>query len=116
MPAIIQAILDWFIQLPGRIWECLKQTITDIKNWGQQIWEETKTSVSNTINEVSKWFSQLPGRIWEWLLQTISIIQNWGQQVWDNVKTTMSNMIDIAVEWISQLPRKNLGMVSANSY
>lgn len=116
LPAIIQAILDWFIQLPGRIWECLKQTITDIKNWGQQIWEETKTSVSNTINEVSKWFSQLPGRIWEWLLQTISNIQNWGQQVWDNVKTTMSNMIDIAVEWISQLPRKNLGMVSANSY
>lgn len=116
LPAIIQAILDWFIQLPGRIWECLKQTITDIKNWGQQIWEETKTSVSNTINEVSKWFSQLPGRIWEWLVQTISNIQNWGQQVWDNVKTTMSNMIDIAVEWISQLPRKNLGMVSANSY
>lgn len=116
LPAIIQAILDWFIQLPGRIWEDLKQTITDIKNWGQQIWEETKTSVSNTINEVSKWFSQLPGRIWEWLLQTISNIQNWGQQVWDNVKTTMSNMIDIAVEWISQLPRKNLGMVSANSY
>lgn len=116
LPAIIQAILDWFIQLPGRIWECLKQTITDIKNWGQQIWKETKTSVSNTINEVSKWFSQLPGRIWEWLLQTISNIQNWGQQVWDNVKTTMSNMIDIAVEWISQLPRKNLGMVSANSY
>lgn len=116
LPAIIQAILDWFIQLPGRIWECLKQTITDIKNWGQQIWEETKTSVSNTINEVSKWFSQLPGRIWEWLLQTISNIQNWRQQVWDNVKTTMSNMIDIAVEWISQLPRKNLGMVSANSY
>lgn len=116
LPAIIQAILDWFIQLPGRIWECLKQTITDIKNWGQQIWKETKTSVSNTINEVSKWFSQLPGRIWEWLLQTISNIQNWRQQVWDNVKTTMSNMIDIAVEWISQLPRKNLGMVSANSY
>lgn len=116
LPAIIQAILDWFIQLPGRIWECLKQTITDIKNWGQQIWKETKTSVSNTINEVSKWFSQLPGRIWEWLLQTISNIQNWGQQVWDNVKTTMSNMIDIAVEWISQLPRKNMGMVSANSY
>lgn len=116
LPAIIQAILDWFIQLPGRIWECLKQTITDIKNWGQQIWEETKTSVSNTINEVSKCFSQLPGRIWEWLLQTISNIQNWRQQVWDNVKTTMSNMIDIAVEWISQLPRKNLGMVSANSY
>lgn len=116
LPAIIQAILDWFIQLPGRIWECLKQTITDIKNWGQQIWKETKTSVSNTINEVSKWLSQLPGRIWEWLLQTISNIQNWGQQVWDNVKTTMSNMIDIAVEWISQLPRKNLGMVSANSY
>lgn len=116
LPAIIQAILDWFIQLPGRIWEDLKQTITDIKNWGQQIWEETKTSVSNKINEVSKWFSQLPGRIWEWLLQTISNIQNWGQQVWDNVKTTMSNMIDIAVEWISQLPRKNLGMVSANSY
>lgn len=116
LPAIIQAILDWFIQLPGGIWECLKQTITDIKNWGQQIWKETKTSVSNTINEVSKWFSQLPGRIWEWLLQTISNIQNWGQQVWDNVKTTMSNMIDIAVEWISQLPRKNLGMVSANSY
>lgn len=116
IPQWLQELQQWFQDLPYKAGYLLGQILGNIANFGINVWNWITTDLPQIINAVIDWFAQLPGRIWDWLLQTISNIQNWGQQVWDNVTSIMSNMIDSAVEWISQLPRKNMGMVSANSY
>lgn len=116
IPQWLQEVQQWFQDLPYKAGYLLGQILGNIVNFGISVWNWITTDLPQIINAVIDWFAQLPGRIWEWLVQTISNIQNWGQQVWDNVTSTMSNMIDVAVEWISQLPRKNMGMVSTNSY
>ena len=77
LPQIIQGIVEWFAQLPGRIWDCLLNIINSVIEWGTNVYNTATEWISNTINSIVDWFVRLPGRIWTCLTNVINNVITW---------------------------------------
>ena len=103
---IVDNIASFFRELPGKIWDAIVSAITNIQNWGQQIYTEATTYIQNTITSVVNFLVELPGKIWDAIVSTITNIQNWGQQVYTQATNYIQNTITTVVSFLSQLPGK----------
>lgn len=104
LPKIIASIIDWFAQLPGRIWEWLVNVVNDIGKWGTDLYNSATEAVSDAIDAVVEWFTELPGRIWEWLTNVVNDIGQWGTDLYNSAEKAVSDTIDGIGEWFSDLP------------
>lgn len=100
----VDAIVDWFSELPGRISTWLTNTIEAVAQWGSDLYEDISTRVSEAITATSDWFSQLPYRIGYALGTAIGTIIQWGINVVNWVTTELPKIIQSIVDWFSQLP------------
>lgn len=101
---VVDSIVAWFQELPGRISTWLTNTITTISEWGSELYTNITTFVSEAISAVGDWFSQLPYKIGYALGTAIGTIIQWGINVKDWVTTELPKIIQSVVDWFSQLP------------
>lgn len=104
LPQIIQSIVDWFAQLPGRIWDWLFSVALKIAEWGINVYNTASTWIMNTINSIIDWFAQLPGRIWDWLCNAAVKIAEWGVNTYNTAVNWISNTVSAVIDWFAQLP------------
>ena len=103
---IVDNIASFFQELPGKIWDAIVSAITNVQNWGQQIYTEATTYIQNTITSVVGFLVELPGKIWNAIVSAITNVQNWGQQVYTQATNYIQNTITTVVNFLSQLPGK----------
>ena len=103
---IVDNIASFFRELPGKIWDAIVSAITNVQNWGQQIYTEATTYIQNTITSVVGFLVELPGKIWDAIVSAITNVQNWGQQVYTQATNYIQNTITTVVNFLSQLPGK----------
>ena len=101
---VVDSIVAWFQELPGRISTWLTNTITAISEWGSELYTNITTFVSEAISAVGDWFSQLPYKIGYALGTAIGTIIQWGINVKDWVTTELPKIIQSVVDWFAQLP------------
>lgn len=101
---VVDSIVAWFQELPGRISTWLTNTITTISEWGSELYTNITTFVSEAISAVGDWFSQLPYKIGYALGTAIGTIIQWGINVKDWVTTELPKIIQSVVDWFAQLP------------
>ena len=101
---VVDSVVAWFQELPGRISTWLTNTITAISEWGAELYTNITTFVSEAISAVGDWFSQLPYKIGYALGTAIGTIIQWGINVKDWVTTELPKIIQSVVDWFSQLP------------
>lgn len=102
--AMIQGIIDWFSELPGRVWEWLVNTISRILEWRAQMIERAREAASEFLSNVISFLAQLPGRAWEWLSNMIGRVLEWRAQVRDRAIEAGRNLLDGFIEQVRQLP------------
>lgn len=101
---VVDSIVSWFQELPGRISTWLTNTITAISEWGSELYTNITTFVSEAISAVGDWFAQLPYKIGYALGTAIGTIIQWGINVKDWVTTELPKIIQSVVDWFAQLP------------
>ena len=101
---VVDSIVAWFQELPGRISTWLTNTITAISEWGSELYTNITTFVSEAISAVGDWFAQLPNKIGYALGTAIGTIIQWGINVKDWVTTELPKIIQSVVDWFAQLP------------
>ena len=101
---VVDSVVAWFQELPGRISTWLTNTITAISEWGSELYTNITTFVSEAISAVGDWFSQLPYKIGYVLGTAIGTIIQWGINVKDWVTTELPKIIQSVVDWFAQLP------------
>lgn len=101
---VVDSIVAWFQELPGRISTWLTNTITAISEWGSELYTNITTFVSEAISAVGDWFAQLPYKIGYALGTAIGMIIQWGINVKDWVTTELPKIIQSVVDWFAQLP------------
>lgn len=101
---VVDSVVAWFQELPGRISTWLTNTITAISEWGSELYTNITTFVSEAISAVGDWFSQLPCKIGYALGTAIGTIIQWGINVKDWVTTELPKIIQSVVDWFAQLP------------
>lgn len=105
---VVDSVVAWFQELPGRISTWLTNTITAISEWGSELYTNITTFVSEAISAVGDWFSQLPYKIGYALGTAIGTIIQWGINVKDWVTTELPKIIQSVVDWFAQLPGRIL--------
>ena len=101
---VVDSVVAWFQELPGRISTWLTNTITTISEWGSELYTNITTFVSEAISAVGDWFSQLPYKIGYALGTAIGTIIQWGINIKDWVTTELPKIIQSVVDWFAQLP------------
>lgn len=72
IPQFISKVVDWFKQLPGKIWTWLLNTINKTAEWVRQMIQKAVQAGKDFITNVVNFIQQLPGKVWSFLSNTIS--------------------------------------------
>lgn len=72
IPQFISKVVDWFKQLPGKIWTWLLNTINKTAEWVRQMVQKAVQAGKDFITNVVNFIQQLPGKVWSFLSNTIS--------------------------------------------
>lgn len=104
VPAWLQSMQEWFLQLPNSIAYGLGEAIGSIVKWGTDTYNYLTTNVPIWISSIGQWFSALPGNIWTWLVNTVTNITTWGSNMLNEATTAASNTYNAIIDWFTQLP------------
>lgn len=72
IPQFISKVVDWFKQLPSKIWTWLLNTINKTAEWVRQMIQKAIQAGKDFITNVVNFIQQLPGKVWSFLSNTIS--------------------------------------------
>ena len=111
LPLIIEGVIQWFAQLPSRIWEWLMGVVTNVINWGIEMYNNAVLAASNFVNGAITWISQLPSRIWAWLTTTVSNVISWGANMVSQARLVAINFVNSFISFITSLPSKVWGII-----
>ncbi|MGN0352385.1 MAG: hypothetical protein ACI4ES_12095 [Roseburia sp.] len=95
IPAFIQSVVDWFMELPDRLAE-----------WGENVKETVSNAVSEMIDNVITFFSELPENMAYWLGYGITKLILWGIDLVANGKKAASDFIDNVIAFFTTLPSR----------
>lgn len=116
IPQFISVVVEWFTQLPGKIWTWLLETINKTAEWVSQMIQKAVQAGKNFISNVINFIQQLPGKVWTFLSNTISNAANFvgsfasqaiqaGKQFFNgivnNVKSIPGQMISIGADIVN---------------
>jgi tape measure domain-containing protein len=63
IPQWIQNVINWFSQLPGRIWNWLIDVINKVKNWGVDLTNKAREAAQNMFNSIVDTIKGLPDKM-----------------------------------------------------
>lgn len=104
----IDAVVNFFTTLPGKVWTWLTNTISKIAAWGSSMVSNAKTAASNTISSVVNFFATLPGKVWTWLGNTVNKVASWGANLRSKGAEAAGNLVGAVVSGVGSLPSRML--------
>ena len=104
IPIIINNIITFFAQLPGKIWNWLVDAFNKLATWGGNMRQKAGEAASNTINAIIQFFTQLPGKIWSWLLNTIQKVAQWGSNLRAKGAAAARELVSAVINGVTGLP------------
>ena len=104
IPIWIDNIVNWFSELPGRIYDWLVSTLDRVKNWAIEMHNKSQEVGKQFLDAIIEWFSTLPSRISEWFSNTIDKVVQWGSDMYDKASTAARETAESIVDWFKELP------------
>ena len=87
LPKIILGIVQWFMELPGRIWNWLLETVVKVNQWGIDMINKGKQAASDLVTNIVDTIKNLPSKMLE-------IGKNIVQGIWDGITGMVSWLKD----------------------
>lgn len=112
LPAAIKVMLDWFVQLPGKIGGYLSQAWAKVSTWASDMWSKAKETGSTFLSNVIEFFSQLPGKVWTWLANVVSKVGQWGSDLASKGASAARQLFNSVVNGIKSLPDRIMSIGS----
>lgn len=102
----LDAIVNFFAQLPSRIWTFLQTAWEKVSTWVSQMVQKAVEVGSQFLQNVVSFFTQLPSKVWGFLQTTISNVANFVQQMIQKAKEAGTQFLNNVVSFVQQLPSK----------
>ncbi|SFA70098.1 phage tail protein [Clostridium frigidicarnis] len=109
IPKLINAIINWFKELPNKIAYVLGFIVGKFIKWGAALSLWVAIEVPKIVNAIIKWFKDLPSNIWNWLVATWNKFREWAINLTIWASTEISNFIEFLISWFAQLPGRIWG-------
>lgn len=106
LPMAIQAVGDWFMQLPQKIGEAFNTALATVQQWGSDVWNFFTQTIPAWMESIRLWFEQLPYNIGYALGYALASIGQWCVDTWNYLVTNVPLWIDGVRNWFAELPGK----------
>jgi tape measure domain-containing protein len=106
IPNWINAVIEWFKNLPYNIGYAIGQIIGHIINLGTSLWNWVTNDLPQIINNIVEWFKSLPGKIWTWLVNVVNKVGEWGTNLKNKGTEAAKKLFDSIVSTVIRLPDK----------
>ena len=103
---VIDGIVTFFSELPGKMWAWLVNAYDKAKTWTTDMKNKAIEAGKNFLNSVIDFVKQLPGQLWNWLVETVKKIVNWISDLKKNAIEAGSKLLNSFIDEIKGLPGK----------
>lgn len=110
IPQALKSMINWFKELPGKIWAFLVNVITKITTWRANMIAKAKDAALGFINAVVDYVKQLPGKVWTWLKNVVSKVGSWASELVSKGKAAASKLVTSVTTTVKELPGKIKGV------
>ena len=108
---VVNGIINWFAQLPGRIWNLLMSVVSNVAS-GMSAARNTAVQWSaNLVSSVISYLSSLPGRVWGVLVSVIGAVSSGMSQARGTAMNLAGGLVNGVVGYISSLPGRIAGVI-----
>lgn len=104
LPNAINALVQWFAQLPGNIAAFLSMVITNVVAWVANMASNAVSAGSRFISGIAGFLSALPGNIASWLSGVISTVVGWVSQFASNATSAASQFASNLINGLASIP------------
>lgn len=104
LPNAINALVQWFAQLPGNIAEFLSTVIANVAAWVANMASNAVSAGSRFISGIAGFMSALPGNIASWLSGVISTVVGWVSQFASNAASAASKFASNLIDGLASIP------------
>lgn len=106
LPNAINALVQWFAQLPGNIAAFLSTVIAKVAAWVANMASNAVSAGSRFISGIAGFMSALPGNIASWLSGVISTVVGWVSQFASNATSAASQFASNLIDGLASIPGK----------
>lgn len=106
LPNAINALVQWFAQLPGNIAAFLSTVITSVVAWVADMASNAVSAGSQFVSGIAGFLSALPGNIASWLSGVISTVIGWVSQFARNATSAASQFASNLIDGLASIPGK----------
>lgn len=106
LPNAINALVQWFAQLPGNIAGFLSTVIAKVAAWVANMASNAVSAGSRFISGIAGFMSALPGNIASWLSGVISTVVGWVSQFVSNATSAASQFASNLIDGLASIPDK----------
>lgn len=106
LPNAIDALVQWFAQLPDNIATFLSTVIANVAAWVADMASNAVSAGSRFISSIADFMSALPGKIASWLSDVISTVVGWVSQFARNATSAASKFASNLIDGLASIPGK----------
>lgn len=106
LPNAINALVQWFAQLPGKIATFLSTVIAKVTSWVANMASNAVSAGSRFVSGIAGFLSALPGNIASWLSGVISTVVGWVSQFVSNATSAASQFASKLIDGLASIPGK----------
>lgn len=106
LPNAINALVQWFAQLPGNIAAFLSTVITSVVAWVANMAANAVKAGSRFISGIAGFLSALPGNVASWLAGVISTVIGWVSQFASNATSAATQFASNLIDGLTSIPGK----------
>lgn len=104
LPNAINALVQWFAQLPGNITTFLSTVIANVAAWVANMASNAVSAGSRFVSGIAGFLSALPGNIASWLSGVISTVVGWASQFASNATSAASKFASNLIDGLASIP------------
>lgn len=104
LPNAINALPQWFAQLPGNIAAFLSMVIANVAAWVANMASNAVSAGSSFISGIAGFISALPGNMASWLSGVISTVVGWASQFASNATGAASQFASNLIDGLASIP------------
>ena len=104
---IIDKIVEFFSELPGKIGYALGYVLGTIAQWAQDVLDFVVTEVPKIISSVVSFFLELPGKIWDAIVTFVTVkLPQWYSSITSWASENIPKMLQEIADFFKDLPNK----------
>ena len=104
LPNAINALVQWFAQLPGNIATFLSTVIANVTSWVANMASNAVSAGSRFVSGIAGFLSALPGNIASWLSGVISTVVGWVSQFASNATSAAMQFASNLINGLASIP------------